>query len=150
RARAAIVPRAVIFPESADQRIRAAVASLNAERIVRPVVVLDPAAPESHDDVRALGVEVLDPRADRRRDRVIADLLAARGRKGMTPDEAAALANHPLYFADDLVHHEEVDACVAGCVYTTADVLRGALWLVGPRRGVATVSSAFYMAVPNF
>jgi phosphate acetyltransferase len=53
-------------------------------------------------------------------------------------------------FADGLVRHNEVDACVAGCVYTTADVMRAALWLIGPRPGVTTVSSAFYMAVPNF
>jgi len=43
-----------------------------------------------------------------------------------------------------------VDGCVAGAVHTTGDVLRSALWLVGPAAGVATVSSAFYMDVAPF
>jgi phosphate acetyltransferase len=43
-----------------------------------------------------------------------------------------------------------VAGCVAGAVYTTAEVLRAALWLVGAADGVRTVSSAFYMVVPRF
>jgi phosphate acetyltransferase len=39
---------------------------------------------------------------------------------------------------------------VGGAVYTTAEVLRAALWLVGAAPGVRTVSSAFYMVVPPF
>ncbi|MEO7455816.1 MAG: phosphate acyltransferase, partial [Gemmatimonadaceae bacterium] len=42
------------------------------------------------------------------------------------------------------------DGCVAGAVHTTADVIRAALWLVGPAEQVKTVSSAFYMDVPPF
>jgi anti-anti-sigma factor len=48
------------------------------------------------------------------------------------------------------VRRGEVDGCVAGAVHTTADVLRAALWLVGPAPSVRTVSSAFYMVVPAF
>ena len=71
-------------------------------------------------------------------------------RKGLGAEEAERLSLHPLYFADSLVRNEEVAGCVAGCVYTTADVLRAALWLIGPAPGVKTVSSAFYMAVSAF
>jgi phosphate acetyltransferase len=56
----------------------------------------------------------------------------------------------PLYFADSLVRLGEADGCVAGAAHTTADVLRAALWLVGPAEGVRTVSSAFYMVTPPF
>jgi phosphate acetyltransferase len=42
------------------------------------------------------------------------------------------------------------DGCVAGAVYTTADVLRAAISLVGAADGVQTISSAFYMVVPSF
>jgi len=42
------------------------------------------------------------------------------------------------------------DGCVAGAVHTTADVLRAAIWLVGPAAGVRTISSAFYMDLPPF
>jgi phosphate acetyltransferase len=68
----------------------------------------------------------------------------------MTADAAAGLAKTPLYFADWLVRTGAADGCVAGAIHTTADVIRAALWLVGPADGVTTVSSAFYMVVAPF
>ena len=47
--------------------------------------------------------------------------------------------------AHQMVAAGEADACVAGAVYTTADVLRSALRNVGLAPGVRIASSAFYM-----
>jgi phosphate acetyltransferase len=52
-----------------------------------------------------------------------------------------------LEFAHRLVAAGEADACVAGAVYTTADVLRSALRNVGLAPGVRVASSAFYMVL---
>ena len=150
RARAARERRRIVFPESADLRVRTAVELLARERIVEPILVLDPVAPETHAAVHALGVETIDPGTDARMSRTAADIFAARARKGLTEAGARQYASHPLFFADDLVRHGEADGCVAGCVYTTADVLRAALWLIGPAPGVRTVSSAFYMVTSPF
>jgi phosphate acetyltransferase len=150
RARAARVRRRIVFPETADLRVRAAIEVLARERIVEPIAVLDPGAPETHDAVRALGVEIVDPSTDARRSRAAADIMAVRGRKGLTEVGADDYARHPLFFADDIVRHGDADGCVAGCVYTTADVLRAALWLIGPAPGVRTISSAFYMVTAPF
>jgi len=139
-----------VFPESADLRVRNAVEYLARERIVEPIVILDPRAPDTHGAVHALGVETVDPMVDSRRDRTVADLLQSRGKKGLVESAAAEYASHPLYFADGLVRNGDADGCVAGCVYTTADVLRAALWLVGPAAGVNTISSAFYMVTAPF
>jgi phosphate acetyltransferase len=117
---------------------------------VEPVLVLDPRAPETHARALALGVECVNPADDARRADVQATLLELRSRKGMTPDTAARLATDPLYFADWLARTGDVDGCVAGAVHTTANVLRAALWLVGPASGVQTISSAFYMVVAPF
>lgn len=130
-ARAAAVPRTILFPESADERTCAAVASLNAHGLVRAVLVDDPAS---------------DPRVDR----VAAHLLARRAAKGLTEPDAHRLARDPLYFADALVALGEADGCVAGAVHTTGAVIRAALWCIGTAPGVRTVSSAFYMVVPPF
>jgi phosphate acetyltransferase len=54
----------------------------------------------------------------------------------------------PLEFAHRLVAAGEADACVAGAVYTTSDVLRSALRNVGMAPNVRVVSSAFYMVSP--
>ena len=50
-----------------------------------------------------------------------------------------------LEFAHRMVAAGEADACIAGCVYTTADVLRSALKNIGLEPGVRVASSAFYM-----
>jgi phosphate acetyltransferase len=50
-----------------------------------------------------------------------------------------------LEFADRLVASGDFDGCVAGATYTTSDVLRAALRLIGVAPGLKTVSSAFYM-----
>jgi phosphate acetyltransferase len=150
RARAARHPRRIVFPETADLRVRDAITFLARERVVEPIAVLDPSAPDTHAAVHALGVETIDARAPSLRDRTVGDILAARSKKGLTETEAATYASHPLFVADNLVRHGEADGCVAGCVYTTADVLRAALWLIGPATGVRTVSSAFYMVTSAF
>jgi phosphate acetyltransferase len=150
RIRAAALKRRIVFPESADLRTIDAVAVLKELRIVEPILVLDPTAPATHARARALGVECIDPSADPRHTDVAATLLELRARKGLSPDAAARLSVDPLYFADWLVRTRAVDGCVAGAAHTTGDVLRAALWLVGPAAGVRTVSSAFYMVVAPF
>jgi phosphate acetyltransferase len=150
RARAAAGVRRIVFPETADERTRAAIARLGALKIVEPIAVLDPAAPETHDAVRALGVEVRDPATDRLIGLACDVLLTRRAGKGLTKAKAVELLHTPLFFADAMVAAGEADGCVAGAVHTTGDVIRAALWLVGAAEGVRTVSSSFYMVVPPF
>jgi phosphate acetyltransferase len=150
RTRASAARRRIVFPETADPRTLQAVEVLRDQRIVEPVMVMDPRAPETHARVRALGVECVDPAVDTRRTDVAATLLELRQRKGMDAQTADGLSRDPLYFADWLVRTGAVHGCVAGASHTTADVMRAALWLVGPADGVRTVSSAFYMVVAPF
>ena len=53
-----------------------------------------------------------------------------------------------LEFAHKLVASGKADACVAGAVYTTGDVLRSAFRNIGVAPNVRVVSSAFYMVSP--
>jgi phosphate acetyltransferase len=153
RVRASATRRRIIFPESADERTLAAVRELATQRVVAPVLVLDPGRPDMHGSVRALescDVEIVDPSSDGRTGVIAEHLLEARRAKGMTEARAIDLARTPIYFADGLVGLGHADGCVAGAVHSTADVLRAALFLIGPAEGVRTVSSAFYMVTPPF
>lgn len=116
RRRAAAAPRRVVFPESWDVRVVEAVRVLRERKIVQPVLVLDPGRPETHSTVEALGVEV-----------------------------ARAQGEEPLRFAAGMVRDGLADACVAGAVYPTAEVLRAALSIIGKAPGITAISSAFYM-----
>jgi phosphate acetyltransferase len=135
----------IAFPEASDPRVQAAVGTLREEGILEPVLIAAGADP---DVVR--GVETVAVERDPRRERVRADLLTVRRDRGLTTTEADRLSLDPLLFAADLVRHGEVAGCVAGCVRTTADVIRAALWLVGPAPGIHTISSAFYMVTRAF
>jgi phosphate acetyltransferase len=72
-------------------------------------------------------------------------LAASAERAGLRWVEVAD--GSPLEFAHRMVARGEADACVAGAVYTTADVLRSALKNIGLAPGVRLASSAFYMIV---
>jgi phosphate acetyltransferase len=142
RARAAAQRRRIALPETDDPRTLEAARALAATGVVEPVLVGRVAG--------AAPCEVIDPTADGLPDRVAAELLRRRAHKGMTDEEAAQHARSPLIVADALVRWGVLDGCVAGAVHTTADVLRAALWLVGPAAGVTTISSAVYLDVPPF
>lgn len=143
--RAAEVPRRLAFAEAADERVLEAARRLRKLGVAIPVLVLDPAAPETHEAARATGAECVNPASDPHGDRLVEALINARAHKGLTLQGAERLALDPLVFATWLLHERGVHGCVAGAVRTTAEVLRYALWLIGPAPGITTVSSSFYM-----
>jgi len=116
RLRAAALDARIAFPEPDDDRVLEAVTALGRSGIVRPLLILDPLKPESHARAIATGAEAV-----------------------------VAEETSPLDYADALVAAGDIDGCVAGAVYTSAEVLRAALRAIGVRAGLKTVSSAFYM-----
>jgi phosphate acetyltransferase len=151
RARAKAHPRRIVFPEGADRRTLEAVAILAREELVRPLVV---GGPLTAADLADLGVadrvEVVDPEHDGRRAGLAARLYERRRAKGMSETDALRHAGEPLLFGALLVAAGEADGSVAGAVHSTGDVIRAALWAVGPAPGIRTVSSSFYMVVRPF
>jgi phosphate acetyltransferase len=73
----------------------------------------------------------------------LADAAAQAGLQSIPNDNGSALE-----FAHRLVAAGEADACVAGAVYTTGEVLRSALRNIGLAPNVRAASSAFYMVSP--
>lgn len=77
---------------------------------------------------------------------LLAQRLAACGRD---PGLAAGLASDPLYHAALLVADGQADGAVMGAFATTAETLRAALRVLGPRPGLEVVSSCFLMVLPD-
>jgi len=146
--RASASGRTILFPEATDIRTVQAAVRLGRRGTINPVLVRRGDAATG--PVPAGGAQLIDPLNDPRRAEVAAHLLARRREKGLSEQDADQLSRDPLYFADALVALGHADACVAGAVHTTAEVIRAALWTVGAATGVRTVSSAFYMIVPEF
>ena len=153
RDRASALRRRIVFPEGTDERTLQAVALLQRQRLVDPIVLGPPdKVRRALDEAGGEGdaVQVFDPFRDARRDELAAELLECRKRKGMTRAEADERVTDPLIFGALLVRRGEADGSVAGAVRTTGDVVRAALWCVGPAPGIRTISSSFYMVVPPF
>jgi phosphate acetyltransferase len=119
RARARELDAAILFPEAHDARVIEAAGWLARTGILRPVLVLDPARPETHSAARQSGAATVE-----------------------------SDGGSPLEFADRLVASGDFDGCVAGASYTTSEVLRAALRFIGVAPGLKTVSSSFYMVSP--
>lgn len=129
RRRAGRLGGRVVLAEGDDPRVRAAADQMAAEGVGEPIVLQGPVAD--------------DPRL-----RTIATLLHQRRPERVRDDaHALELARDPLRFAAGLVALGEAEAAVAGATCPTADVVRAALWAIGPAEGITTVSSAFYMVL---
>jgi len=144
RARAGALGRRLVFPESGDPRIVEAVLTLAERGLVRPTLI-GAVEPEIARRADRAGVAVVDPASDPRLPGLAGYLWERRKGRGMTEEEALGWAAEPLMFAVLLVAIGEADGSVAGAVNTTGNVLRAALWSVGPAPGISTVSSSFYM-----
>lgn len=153
RERARARPRRVVFPEGEDPRTVEAVARIQEEGLLHPVLLGNPA--QLRDALVAAGgdpdaAEVLDPGRMEGSGRFAETLLELRRSRGMTAQEARERVLDPLIRGALMVRFGEVHGSVAGAANATSDVLRAALWCVGTDDGIKVVSSAFYMVVPPF
>ncbi|HEX5723939.1 MAG TPA: phosphate acetyltransferase [Longimicrobiaceae bacterium] len=150
RRRAGETRRRLVFPEGHDARTLQAVARLAAEGLAEPVVLGGELTRVDLDRLGASSVEVVDPATDPRRPELAARFHARRRDKGCGEEEALRQSGDPLVFAALMVGAGMADGSVAGAASATGDVLRAAIYGVGPAPGIRTVSSAFYMVVPPF
>ena len=153
RRRTAAQPRRIVFPEGDDPRTIEAVARLQREGLLQPVVLGDPARVRAGLIAQGVvedAVEVIDHRTDSRLAGFAARLAERRASKGWTEATAREHLQSPLVFGAMLVATGEVHGSVAGAMNTTGDVIRAAIWCVGLAPGITTISSAFYMVVPPF
>ena len=127
RGRAAQLRGTVVLAEGWDERVAAAAQQIDEEGIATPLVL------EGTDVSRVAAVAAL--LRQRRPDRIASDTAAIE------------LASNPIVLGAGLVALGEADAAVAGATCPTADVVRAALWLIGPADGIETISSAFYMVL---
>ena len=152
RKRAAAQPRRIAFPESTDERTLQAVAELQRDGLVECVLIGEPAVRRGLElaGIDASRTTIVSPLHDPQRENLVQRLLERRSAKGLSRVQAEAVLHDPLFFAASMLGAGLVDGCVAGAARATADVVRAALWCVGPASGITTISSSFYMSVQPF
>ena len=95
------------------------------------------------------GIEILD--------HVESDLLGEfaetyrqiRAKENLTKDQAVEVMKDPLYFGAMMVKKGMADAQTCGAYNTTANVTRAAIKVIGPKKGIKTISSCFLMILPD-
>lgn len=88
---------------------------------------------------------IIDPKEHSKKKEYTDLLLELRKKKGMTPEQASALVEEPLYLACLMIKNGDADGEIAGAQNTTGDVLRPALQIIKTLPGVKVVSGAFIM-----
>jgi phosphate acetyltransferase len=128
----------IVFPEGGDRRVIAAAARLAQEGLLDPILI----GPKPSDAPPGVCYVEADAK--------YAPLYYERRRaKGITSMEAAKIASLPLYYAALMVSAGDADGYVGGAANTTAETVRAALHCIGTQPKVRTVSSVFFIAVPD-
>ena len=149
RERARALRGTIVLPEGHDSRTLDAAVTLAREGLATPIVLGPLEATRGALDERGgHAVRVVDPAAAT--PDYAEELQEARSHRGMTLAQAQEAVRSPLVHGAMMVRRGEVDGFVAGADNATGDVLRAAFWCVGPDEGIRTVSSSFYMVVPDF
>lgn len=150
--RAKRLNKRIVFPEGKDPRVVEAAVRAQKDGIVASTILGNPdevAAVAEQARVSLDDVEVIDPACSPRAEEYTELLYELRKAKGMTRDEAAALARSPLYYGVLMVKAGHADGEVSGATHSTADTVRPALQVIRTRPGVKLVSSCFIIVVPN-
>jgi phosphate acetyltransferase len=146
--RARTSPRRIVLSEAEEPRMLQAAQRATHEGIAR-IVLVGPAAgiheAAAREGVDLSGMEVVDPATSPLATSFAEALFALRSKKGMTLDEAKLEILKPLCFANLMVRLGHADGSVAGSVYTTADVVRTAIQIIGIHPSFKLVSSFFLM-----
>jgi phosphotransacetylase len=142
-------PARVVFAEGGDPRVRLAAKEL-VRRGVTPLLVETQDVRRRGDEaaLAAAGVEIVSV-AGLSSGPAGRLLSAVAERRGWADDLARERVGHPVYLAAACVDLGLADACVAGSMHATGEVLRAGISVLGLAPGSQLLSSSFLLLMPN-
>jgi phosphate acetyltransferase len=148
REKAKIKNKCIVLAEGEEERIIRAAEEIVEQKIARLILIGNKDVILSKAQKSLEGVTIIDPNVEDLTE--YSNLLfELRKSKGMTEEQAVALAKKPLYLGVLLVKAGKADGMVAGSVNSTGDTLRPALQVIKTAPGIKTVSSCFIMVLPE-
>lgn len=144
--------KTIVLPEGEEPRTVQAASKVRDEGLAKPVLLGNP------DRIRAIaestetditGIRLIDPSVSPNAREYGDTLFKLRRAKGLSREEAAAMALNPMYYGMLMVKTEDADGLVSGAVHSTGDMLRPALQIIKTKPGINIVSSSFLMNCPN-
>lgn len=144
----------IVLPESEDERILKAASRLAKDKI--GYLTLLGKTEEVKLKVKELGlywdderIQIVDPLNSNKYEAYYTTLHDLRKSKGMELASAADLMTDSSYYGTMMVYKGDADGMVSGAAHTTAHTIKPALQFVKTRQGFNTVSSVFFMLLPD-
>lgn len=141
-------PITILFPEGDNEKVQAVALNITSnnslvKNFIVPVLLFnnDKEIPSSIRNTKIKTLVI----AENKITNFANKLYELRKAKGLTLDDAKQLLQKLNYYGMMLLNDKEVDGFVGGITFTTADILRPALQIIGPKAGTKTVSSTFIM-----
>jgi phosphate acetyltransferase len=144
----------IVLPEGNDDRILKAAARLIQKEIVEITLLGD--AVEISASIKRLGlnvdldrIHIIDPAKSDKFEEYAQTLFELRKSKNLALDAARDLMADVSYFGTMMVYKGHADGMVSGALHTTQHTIRPALQFVKTKPGISTVSSVFFMCLPD-
>ncbi len=145
--------KTIVLPEGDVDRVLQATAELRKHDIVDIILIGEDAALRRQAASLGLsfdsGVTIVNPIDDPDFDDYVRTLVELRKNKGMNEDMARDLMKDRTYYGTMMVYKGRAHGMVSGSTTTTAATLRPALQFVKTKPGINSVSSVFFMALPD-
>jgi phosphate acetyltransferase len=139
----------IVLPEGTEERTITAADQLLADGVAEIILIGN--TKEVKDLAANLNLKnidkatILDPQNYEKKEAYTNLLFELRKAKGLTIEQAAKLAEDPLYIGCLMIKNGDADGEIAGAQNTTGDVLRPALQIIKTAPGISVVSGAFLM-----
>jgi malate dehydrogenase (oxaloacetate-decarboxylating)(NADP+) len=142
----------IVFPEGRHSSILKACQIILEQGIAKPLLMGD--EEKIQQKILSLeldlhGVDIIDPRKDRRYPEYTQKFFETRKRKGVNLFDARKLMANPNYFGTMMVHTGEADGLISGVSQRYQETLRPALQIVRTEPGISRVSGLFVMILKN-
>lgn len=144
----------IVLPEGDDDRILIAANDLIKQNVVDLTLLghkgnVEASLKRLNISLDLGRVKIIDPATSDRLEEYANTLYTLRKHKNLTLEMARELMLDVSYFGTMMVHKGEADGMVSGAGHTTQHTIRPALQFVKTKPGVSTVSSVFFMCLPN-
>jgi len=152
--RAKLQKKHIVLPEGNDDRIITAAAMLINKGIVDLTIL------GNKEDIKAAvkrlnlsfdieKVEIINPAESDKYENYVETLYELRKNKNVNMEMARDMMTDVSYFGTMMVYKGEADGMVSGALHTTQHTIRPALQFIKTKPGVSTVSSVFFMCLPD-
>jgi phosphate acetyltransferase len=137
----------IVLSEGADPRVAEAAVVASVANLAKIICIGDPdlVEPALSAAGSAGDIAIEDPANSPKLSDYIEQYVKKRAAKGMTPDKARRELSQANFFAAAMVAAGDADGTIGGAVYSTPDIIRAALKVIGTAENTKLLSSFFFM-----